>query len=49
MNSFGNQAFSFIGTQQFGGGAGKLQTVHANGDTYVNGDGFADLQIELFG
>lgn len=47
----GNQAFSFIGTKDFGGKAGELRYEKAKSDTYihgdVNGDKIADFTIHL--
>lgn len=47
----GNQAFSFIGTSEFGGKAGELRYVKNASDTYiytdVNGDAKADFAIHL--
>ena len=55
----GNQTFGFIGTAMFGGAAGELRfqqpaaTATAGAKTIVSGDldgdGFADFQIELSG
>ncbi|HEX9965438.1 MAG TPA: cadherin domain-containing protein [Allosphingosinicella sp.] len=48
-----NQAFTFIGSSAFSGVAGQLRFETANGVTTisgdVNGDGLADLQIQLSG
>lgn len=47
----GNQAFDFIGTQQFHHTEGELRYVKAGGETMIqgdiNGDGKADFTIEL--
>jgi serralysin len=48
-----DQAFTFIGTQNFHKDAGELRFVQSGGDTFVqgdtNGDGKADLIIRLNG
>ncbi len=43
----GNQAFEFIGREGFGGNAGELRYVGGILSGDVNGDGVADLQIEI--
>jgi Ca2+-binding RTX toxin-like protein len=47
----GDQAFSWIGSNAFSGGAGQLRMEIANGQVYVsgdvNGDAFADFAIVL--
>jgi peptidase M10/serralysin-like protein len=49
----GNQAFTFIGTQQFHGVKGELHYKHAGGGLVVqgdiNGDGHADFEILVKG
>ncbi|MGH0320360.1 hypothetical protein RWA03_22170 (plasmid) [Sinorhizobium meliloti] len=49
--TFGNQAFSFIGTAAFKGTAGELRYEKLSSDTFiyadVNGDRIADLKIHL--
>ncbi|MGH6780822.1 MAG: cadherin domain-containing protein, partial [Sphingomonadaceae bacterium] len=51
--AWGNQGFNFIGTAAFSGVAGQLRYEQANGNTFVagdvDGDGVADLQIQLNG
>ncbi|RVU03514.1 hypothetical protein EOE18_15450 [Novosphingobium umbonatum] len=48
-----DDAFTFIGTSAFTNTAGELRYVQSGGNTYiyadVNGDGVADLTIELLG
>ena len=48
-----NDAFTFIGTSAFSFTAGELRYFHSGGNTIVEGDtqgdGFADLRIELKG
>lgn len=45
----GNQAFNFVGASSFGGVAGQLRQAGAFLEGDVNGDGVADLRIELRG
>jgi serralysin len=51
--SYGNQAFTFIGTQGFHKVAGELKAYLSGGHTHlagdVNGDGFADFTIKALG
>lgn len=48
-----DQAFRFLGTNQFVGAAGELRYQHSNGNTLVfadtDGDGRADFSVELIG
>ncbi len=52
-NLAGDQAFTFIGSAAFGNVAGQLRYAQVNGNTFVegdvNGDGIADLVIQLTG
>lgn len=52
-NTFGDQAFTFIGTAAFSGTAGELRSFQKGGDTRfeidVDGDGVLDLSITLIG
>jgi len=52
-NTTADDAFTFIGTSAFTKTAGELRYVQSGGNTYiyadVNGDGVADLTIELLG
>lgn len=49
----GNQAFAFIGSEQFSGKAGELRYEKASSDTFiygdVDGDGNADFAIQVAG
>ncbi len=51
--TYGNQAFTFIGTQGFHKVAGELKAYQSSGNTYVagdtNGDGYADFTIKAVG
>lgn len=51
----GNQAFTFVGSSNFSGQAGELRYAQDSGagltriEADVNGDGAADMQIQLVG
>jgi Ca2+-binding RTX toxin-like protein len=51
--AYGDQAFTFIGTQGFHKVAGELKAYQLSGNTYlagdVNGDGYADFTIKALG
>lgn len=49
----GNQAFTFVGTENHGAGGGTLRYQHGNGSTFIygdiDGDGSGDFSIRLDG
>lgn len=53
LRAAGDQAFRFLGANQFSGAAGELRYQHSNGSTLIfgdtDGDGRADFSVELTG